>query len=326
MRLTSYPIKIRETVTDFIIYNNNYYFNKYLNQNFCSISADFVSFEYNYIFDGKIIDFGNKINLPIISRNSYTSSFDILSPLGINDNKDNLQLYGNLTVSQQTQWAMLVDIDKCIGCNLCMLACQIENNIPVVGIENIKKNRDLYWIYIARAEDKVGRSYFIPVMCQHCENAPCESVCPVGATSHSSEGINEMTYNQCIGSRFCMVNCPYSVRKFNFIRPEKIHLNFIPEMMNPFVSVRPRGVSEKCTFCIHRINFEKRRSKLFGLPENLQIKTACEEVCPVGAIKFGKKENLLTNEANQQIFTLLRNFNTKPNVFNKLRSNEEIKS
>jgi molybdopterin-containing oxidoreductase family iron-sulfur binding subunit len=97
-------------------------------------------------------------------------------------------------------------------------------------------------------------------------------------------------------------------------------------MMNPFVSVRPRGVSEKCTFCIHRINFEKRRSKLFGLPENLQIKTACEEVCPVDAIKFGKKENLLSNEENQQLFTLLKNFNTKPNVFYKLRSNEEIKS
>ncbi|MFN3781235.1 MAG: 4Fe-4S dicluster domain-containing protein, partial [Candidatus Kapaibacteriota bacterium] len=214
--------------------------------------------------------------------------------------------------------------DKCIGCNLCMLACQIENNIPVVGEKIISRNRDLFWINVLKLP-KSEMFYFLPLMCQHCNYAPCESVCPVGATSHSSEGINEMTYNQCIGSRFCMANCPYHVRKFNFQHPEKSHIHYIPEIMNPLVTVRSRGVSEKCTFCIHKLNFAKTKAKLFNESSDFPIQTACQAACPVQAIDFGRKKQLLTKEKKNYLYLLLQNFNTHPNVYYKSTKNDQTK-
>ncbi|MGC8748510.1 MAG: 4Fe-4S dicluster domain-containing protein [Candidatus Kapaibacteriota bacterium] len=311
--------------TNFIVYRNSFYFNKFLNANIPSLNTNFVNINNDYLLYGKLQNSKTQTDLPMISRISViTSNANFKSLQDVEAINKSTHLNKQI-LAPEMQWSMVVDVEKCIGCNNCILACQLENNIPIVGETNIKKNRDLLWINVIKVNNK-GKIKFYPLMCQHCDNAPCESVCPVGATSHNKEGLNEMTYNQCIGSRICMANCPYGVRRFNFLDPEKVHPNYIPMMMNPFVTVRSRGVTEKCTFCIQRINFGRAKAKLFGDENNFNVKTACQEACPVGAIKFGRKKEMIGKENQQNLYVLLPEFNTKPNVYYEMTDNEKENS
>jgi Fe-S-cluster-containing dehydrogenase component len=187
------------------------------------------------------------------------------------------------------KWGMAVDLDRCTGCEACVTACTAENNIPTAGPEEAAKGRAMHWIRIERyweGEFPEARVKFRPVLCQQCDNAPCEPVCPTYASSHSSEGLNNQVYNRCIGTRYCANACMYNVRFFNFYTPEwdkPLHLQ-----LNPDVSVREGGVMEKCTFCVQRINVEKIEAKAAGEPlRDGEIKPACVQSCTANALVFG---------------------------------------
>lgn len=187
------------------------------------------------------------------------------------------------------RWAMVVDLDRCTGCQSCVVACHAENNVPVVGENESAKRRTMHWIRIERyweGEYPNVRARFMPVLCQHCTEAPCEPVCPVFATYHNPEGLNAQIYNRCIGTRFCGSACPYKVRMFNWFDPE--FPDPLSEQLNPDVSVRSRGVIEKCTFCIQRI----RRAEIEAHSndrrlEDGEVQPACVQTCPSSALIFG---------------------------------------
>jgi Fe-S-cluster-containing dehydrogenase component len=216
-------------------------------------------------------------------------------------------------------WAMSVDLNACIGCNACVVACQAENNIPVVGKEQVVREREMHWLRIDRYYDgspAAPDSYFQPVLCMHCEEAPCETVCPVGATVHDSEGLNVMVYNRCIGTRFCSNNCPYKVRRFNYFafsneeqRP--------PEARNPDVTVRGRGVMEKCTFCLQRIAEARIAADRENRPVG-EVVTACQAACPTQALTFGNMADPDSEVAKRKQspldYALLADQNTRPRV------------
>ena len=248
-------------------------------------------------------------------------------------------------MSEQTKhkWGMVVDIDKCTGCQACVVACQSENNLPINTEEDFNQKRAFEWIRIERyweGEFPNVKARFIPVMCQHCENAPCEPVCPVYATYHNNEGMNVQIYNRCVGTRFCANNCPYQVRYFNYWQP--VWPESLTNQLNPDVTVRFRGIMEKCTFCVQRV----RRAGRIAVQEGRSINDddmdaesgmyapACVRSCPTNALIFGDigdpntKVSKMKNEAlspGGRGYQLLNHLGTEPNVIYLKKVDKEAK-
>ncbi|ALI97948.1 TAT-variant-translocated molybdopterin oxidoreductase [Rufibacter tibetensis] len=243
-------------------------------------------------------------------------------------------------------WGMVIDLNSCIGCGTCTISCQVENNVPVVGKQEVLNRREMHWLRIDRyySSDATREDggfekmenpsenpsvIFQPMLCQHCNHAPCETVCPVAATMHSTEGINQMVYNRCVGTRYCANNCPYKVRRFNwfnYANNEKFDYQMNNDLgkmvLNPDVTVRSRGVMEKCTFCVQRIQYGKLEAKKEGRrPVDGEIVTACAQACPTNAIIFGdmldpnsQVSQILNREKGERAFHVLEELNTQPNV------------
>jgi len=232
-------------------------------------------------------------------------------------------------------WGLAIDLNACVGCGACTIACQVENNVPVVGKKEVIRVHEMSWLRIDRyfsGDENHPEVVFQPVMCQHCDNAPCENVCPVAATNHSSEGLNQMIYNRCIGTRYCGNNCPYKVRRFNWFDytradsiPNNLHdaadmtLDLKRMVLNPDVTIRAKGVIEKCSLCVQRIQEGKLKAKLEGRRvRDGDIKTACEQTCPAGAILFGdlndKASRLFKATSSKRNYHLLEEIHTLPSI------------
>lgn len=271
-------------------------------------------------------------------------------PFDHSNNHDNQSIYKSYE-HPGPHWGMVVDLEKCIGCHACQVACQIENNIPVVGSEEVLRAHDMSWLRIDRyykGDEENPEILFQPLMCQHCDQAPCENVCPVSATSHSSEGLNQMAYNRCIGTRYCANNCPYKVRRFNWYDyngadaiagnlhdPHGMSRNLPRMVLNPDVTVRAKGVIEKCSFCVQRIQEVKNKARLENRKIlDMEIQPACAQACPTKAIVFGDmndpESTVSRLMSSNRRYRLLDELNTKPSVNYLARvrkaSEKEVKS
>jgi molybdopterin-containing oxidoreductase family iron-sulfur binding subunit len=231
-------------------------------------------------------------------------------------------LYPPIHTTAPNQWAMLIDLSLCTGCSACVVSCQAENNVPVVGADGVRDSREMHWLridrYLEGPPDNPEAS-IQPMLCQHCEKAPCEYVCPVNATVHSSDGLNEMVYNRCVGTRFCSNNCPYKVRRFNWFNYESHIAETLKLAHNPEVTVRERGVMEKCTFCVQRIRGAQvvaGREQRSLHPD--EVRTACQEACPSQAISFGSLTDptpeLAAGLADRRRYSVLHELGTRPRV------------
>ncbi len=277
----------------------------------------------NIIQEGTVIQYKNN---PKFIENNKTEIFSISTEKEYKDVK----------------WAMSIDLNKCIGCAVCVASCNVENNIPVVGKDQADRGREMQWMRIDRYYSGNPENPIVsnqPMLCQHCDNAPCENVCPVNATNHSDDGINQMTYNRCVGTRYCANNCPYKVRRFNFYNfrdhfEDAYYDNELTGLLNnPEVTVRSRGVMEKCTFCIQRIMESRQEAIKNNIPvTEIEVETACQQACPSQAIVFGNaknsKQEISKIREHELGYHVLESLNIKPNVtyIAKLRNiqSEEI--
>jgi molybdopterin-containing oxidoreductase family iron-sulfur binding subunit len=230
---------------------------------------------------------------------------------------------------EKYRWAMVVDLDRCIGCGACTAACYAENNIGIVGEDRIIEGREMTWLSVERYQDpdQKQKVTFLPMLCQHCDNAPCESVCPVYASHHSKEGLNNQIYNRCIGTRFCVQNCPYKVRRFNWFTwewPEPMNLQ-----LNPDVTVRSKGVMEKCSFCIQRIKVAHTNAKNEKrMIRDGEVIPACVQTCPTEALIFGslmdKQSRVRKLVDDPRAYQVMGYLNTKPAVIYLKKVLQEI--
>jgi len=256
-----------------------------------------------HVADGKVTKAGGSAKLARTQEHFLTEGRPMVheadyakyqaTPQVVPAAKKYLSLFEEKSYDKGHQWGMSIDLTACIGCNACTVACTAENNIPVVGFEGVTRSREMHWIRIDRYFEGKNpdepTSVSQPTMCNHCENAPCEEVCPVAATTHSPEGLNDMAYNRCIGTKYCANNCPFKVRRFNYFDYTKDTIEVRKMQMNPDVTVRSRGVMEKCTFCVQRISSAKISAKVDGRERvrDGEVVTACQQACPTQAIHFG---------------------------------------